>query len=88
MEEEMGPLLGAGSLLLGALPAQQKLNKQKSLKDSILPRKPLREVQTHNLKWQITRYKEHSKPVTAFCHYFPLHSRWVFFRNRMTRGAD
>ncbi|MBP5956108.1 hypothetical protein ICA16_10585 [Pseudomonas anatoliensis] len=71
----MGTLLGGGSLLLGALPAQQKLNKQKSLKGSILPRKSLREVQTHTLKWQIIRYKDHSKPVTAFCHYFPLRSR-------------
>jgi hypothetical protein len=28
MEEEVGTLLGGGSLLLGALPAQQKLNKK------------------------------------------------------------
>lgn len=71
----MGTLLGGGSLLLGALPAKQKLNKQKSLKGPILPRTLLREVQTHTLKRQIIRYKEHSKAVTAFCHYFPLYSR-------------
>jgi hypothetical protein len=28
VEKEMGTLLGGGSLLLGALPAQQKLNKK------------------------------------------------------------
>jgi hypothetical protein len=86
MEKEMGTLLGRGSLLLGALSAQQKLNK-KILAGLVLPEKPLRDAQPRTLKWQVVRYKQRSKAVTAFCHYFPLHSRWVFFLNGMTRRA-
>lgn len=59
----MGTLLGGRSLLLGALPARQKLKIPRGL---VLPGKSLREIQTYTPQCQVILNKNLAKPLRLF----------------------